>query len=77
MASYPRLRVGRLQTIKEDSIMTDTHTFYTDLLLDGELIRFRFGDHHARALEYIEQHDAIIEEITLDVVEHSLNEDLK
>lgn len=57
--------------------MTDTHTFYTDLMLDGELIRFRLGNHHKRALDYLEQQDAIIEEITLDVVEYSLNEELK
>ena len=57
--------------------MTDTHTFYTDLLLDGELIRFRLGNHHRRALDYLSQNDAIIEEITLDVVEYSLNEELK
>jgi hypothetical protein len=57
--------------------MTDTHTFYTDLMLDGELIRFRLGNHHQRALDYLAQRDAIIEEITLDVVEYSLNEELK
>lgn len=57
--------------------MTDTHALYTDLLLDGELIRFRLGNHHQRALDYLAHNDAIIEEITLDVVQYSLNEELK
>lgn len=35
---------------------TDTYLFHTDLYIKGAKISFWFGDHHTRAIKYIEEY---------------------